>query len=78
MLRSGGKDFPGGTVDKGLPANGGDRGSIPGLGKFHRLRSTQAHVPPPLSAALQREVAATRSSHTLTKSSPCSLQLESA
>lgn len=64
MLRSGGKDFPGGTVDKGLPVSGGDRGSIPGLGKFHRLRSTQAHVPPPLSAALQQEKSLQREAHT--------------
>ena len=26
-----GKDFPGGTVVKNLPANAGDAGSIPGL-----------------------------------------------
>jgi len=26
-----GKDFPGGTVVKNLPANAGDTGSIPGL-----------------------------------------------
>ena len=28
-------DFSGGTVDKSLPANVGDLGSIPGLGRFH-------------------------------------------
>ena len=28
-------DFPGGAVDKNLPANAGDMGSIPGLGRFH-------------------------------------------
>ena len=28
-------DFSGGTVDKSLPANAGDLGSIPGLGRFH-------------------------------------------
>ena len=27
--------FPGGSVDKNAPANAGDRGSIPGLGRFH-------------------------------------------
>ena len=31
--------FPGGTVDKNLPANAGDMGSIPGLGIFYKLRS---------------------------------------
>ena len=29
-------DFPGGPVDKNLPAKAGDTGSIPGLGRFHR------------------------------------------
>ena len=27
-------DFPGGTVDKHLPANAGNTGSIPGPGRF--------------------------------------------
>ena len=29
------RDFPAGTVDKNLPANAGDMGSIPGLGRSH-------------------------------------------
>ena len=29
------KDFPGGIVDKNLPANVGNTGSIPGLGRFY-------------------------------------------
>ena len=29
------QDFPGGTVDKNPPANAGDTGLIPGLGRFH-------------------------------------------
>ena len=28
-------DFPGGTVDKNLPGNAGDMGSIPGSRRFH-------------------------------------------
>ena len=28
-------DFPGGSVDKNLPANAEDRSSIPGPGRFH-------------------------------------------
>ena len=33
-------DFPGGPVVKNLPANAGDVGSIPGMGRFHMpLRS---------------------------------------
>ena len=31
-------DFPGGTVDKNLPANAGKMGLIPGLGRFHIRR----------------------------------------
>ena len=32
-------NFPGGAVDKNLPAQAGDTGQIPGLGRFHILRS---------------------------------------
>ena len=28
-------DFSGGAVDKNRPAKAGDRGSTPGLGRFH-------------------------------------------
>ena len=33
--KKGGGDFPGGTVDKSLPANAGDSGLIPNLGRLH-------------------------------------------
>ena len=33
-------DFPGGTVVKNPPANAGDTGSSPGLGRSHMLRSS--------------------------------------
>ena len=33
------RDFPGGTVDKNLPANWRDTGSIPGLRRSHMLQS---------------------------------------
>ena len=33
------RDFPGGTVVKNPPANAGDMGSSPGLGRSHMLRS---------------------------------------
>ena len=33
-------DFPGGTVDKNLPANAEDVGSIPGPGRAHMLWAT--------------------------------------
>ena len=29
------QDFPGGTVGRNAPTNAGDRGSIPGPGRFH-------------------------------------------
>ena len=32
-------DFPGGTVVKNPPANAGDMGSSPGLGRFHMLQT---------------------------------------
>ena len=35
----GGEDFPGGSVDKNLPASAAYMGSIPGLGRFHMLWS---------------------------------------
>ena len=38
--QKGSRDFPGGTVDKNLPANERDTGSIPGLGGFTCLRAT--------------------------------------
>ena len=31
-------DFPGSTVDKGLPANAGGTGSIPSQGRVHILQ----------------------------------------
>ena len=37
-------DFPGGTVDKNLPANAGDTGLIPGPGRFLMSQSNQAQA----------------------------------
>ena len=34
-------DFPGDTVDENPPANAGDMGSIPGLGRSHMPQSTK-------------------------------------
>ena len=39
------RDFPGGPVVKNLPANAGDRGSIPGQGRSHVLWSNWDHAP---------------------------------
>ena len=33
------QDFPSGAVEKHPPANTGDMGSVPGLGRFHMPRS---------------------------------------
>ena len=35
------RDFPGGAVVKNLPANAGDKGSSPGLGRSHVLAADQ-------------------------------------
>ena len=44
-----GKGFPGGPGVENLPANAGDMGLIPGLGRFHLLWSSLARVPQLLS-----------------------------
>ena len=41
--------FPGGSVVKNLPADAGDVGSIPDLGRSHMLQSNRAPVPQLLS-----------------------------
>ena len=43
------KDLAGGAVDKNPPANAGDTGLIPGLGRFHMHRATKACAPQRLS-----------------------------
>ena len=42
-------DFPGDAVVKNQPANAGDMGSSPGLGRSHMPWSSKAHVPQLLS-----------------------------
>ena len=37
------RGFPSGAVDKSPPANAGDMGLIPGVGRFH-MRSNQDYV----------------------------------
>ena len=41
--------FPGGPMVKNPPANAGDTGSIPGLGRSPMLQGNQAHGPQPLN-----------------------------
>jgi len=43
------QDFPGGPVDKNLPGNSGEMGSIPGPGSSHIPWSSKAQAPQPLS-----------------------------
>ena len=60
------RGFPGGAVVENLPANAGDTGSSPGLGRSHMPRSNQAREPQLLSPP------------TTMKSGPHSPQLEKA
>ena len=67
---------------KNLPANAGDTGSSPGLGRSHMLRSNWAHEPQLLSlrvwslCSAAREAATVRGPRTAMRSGPRSPQLE--
>ena len=80
MLRG----FPGGAVVGNLPANAGDAGSSPGLGRSHMPRTSWAREPQLLSLRVwslrsaTREAAIVRGLHTAMKSGPCLPQLEKA
>ena len=50
-------DFLGGTVDKNSPANAGDTGSNPGLGRSPMPRSNQAQAPQLLKPVCPRACA---------------------
>ena len=71
--------FPGGAVVENLPANAGDTGSSPGLGRSHMPRSNWVREPQLLSlCSATREAAKVRGLHTVMKSGPHSPQLEKA
>ena len=78
--------FPGGAVVENPPANAGDTGSSPGLGRSHMPRSKWAREPQLLSLRLRawslcsatREAAIVRGPRTAMKSGPRSPQLEKA
>ena len=78
------KGFPGGAVVESLPANAGDTGSSPGLGRSHMPRSNGAREPRLLSlrvwslCSTTREAAIVRGSRTAMKSGPRLPQLEKA
>ena len=74
--------FPGDAVVENLPANAGDTGSSPGLGRSHMPRSNWAREPQLLSlrvwslCAATREAAIVRGPHAAMKSGPRLPQLE--
>ena len=76
--------FPGGAVVENLPANAGDTGSSPGLGRSHAPRSNWAREPQLLSLRIwslcsaTREAAIVRGPRTAMKSGPRLPQLEKA
>ena len=76
--------FPGGTVVGNPPANAGDTGSCPGLGRSYMPRSNWAHEPQLLSlrvwslCSATREATTVRGPRTAMKSGPRLRQLEKA
>ena len=76
--------LPGGAVVENLPANAGDMGSSPGLGRSHMPRSNWAREPQLLSLRIwsrcsaTREAAMVRGPRTAMKSGPHLPQLEKA
>ena len=76
--------FPGGAVVENLPANAGDTGSSPGLGRSHMPRSNWAREPQLLRLRIwslcsaKREATIVRVPCTEIKSGPHSQQLEKA
>ena len=76
--------FPGDTVVENLPANAGDTGLSPGLGRSHMPRSNWAREPQLLSLRVwslysaTREAATVRGPCTVMKSGPRLPQLEKA
>ena len=76
--------FPGGAVVENLPANAGDTGSSPGLGRSHMPRSNWAREPQLLSlrvwslCSATREAAIVRGPRTAMNSGPRLPQLKKA
>ena len=84
QVRSNDRGFPGGAVVENLPANAGDTGSSPGLGRSHMPRSNWVREPQLLSlhvwslCSATREATIMRGPRTVMKSGPRLLQLEKA
>ena len=83
-IRNGSLGFPGGAVVENLPANAGDTGSSPGLGRFHVPWSSWTREPQLLSLRVwslcseTREAVIVRDLRTAMKSGPRLPQLEKA
>ena len=83
-LKRSDKGFPGGAVVENLPANAGDTGSSPGLGRSHMPRNNYAREPQLLSlrvwslCSATREAATVRGPRTVMKSGPHLPRLEKA
>ena len=83
-VRKTSKGFPGGAVVENLPANAGDTGSSPGLGRSHMLWSNRTREPQLLSlhvwslCSATREAATVRGPRNAMKSGPRLPQLERA
>ena len=79
-----GQGFPGGAVVENLPANAGDTGSSPGLGRSHMPQSNSAREPQLLSLRVWSlcsaisEAMIVRAPRTVMKSGPHLPQLEKA
>ena len=71
-------DFPGGAVDKNLPANARDMGSIPGPGRFHMPRGHRACAAQLLSLPAQEKPLPREARAPQLEKSPCPPQLEKA
>ena len=68
-------DFSGGPVVNNPPANAGDTGSIPGLGRSHMSWVKEAHAPQLLSLCLAtREATTMRSAGITSRESPRAAQ----
>ena len=84
ILKTATTGFPGGAVVENLPANAGDPGSSPGLGRSPMPRSNYAREPQLLSlrvwslCSATREAATVRGLRTVMKSGPRLPQLEKA
>ena len=63
-------DFPGGPVVNNLPANAGDMGSIPDLGRFHMLWGPWATTTELTLCSIAYELRLLRL-HAATRKSPC-------